>query len=125
MFGLEFLVDCENVLVQGLREQVVDFLGQVDLSHLELGEVVGHDCVFVVGDNHLLKDCQVLARELPKALVYFPSDVWIVLLLSIDDLLNVVITLVKALTQLPKISLHQFPILQHLLILLHFLQAVC
>ena len=56
MFDLEFLVDIENVLVQRLREQVIDFLSQVYLSHLKFGQVVGCVGIFVIGLHHLGQD---------------------------------------------------------------------
>jgi len=85
LFGLEFLVDSQYVLVEGLREQEVDLLGQVDLGHLQLGEVVRHHTVLVVRDHHLLQDGQVLASELTEALVDFTPNSRVVSLRSIDD----------------------------------------
>jgi len=72
----------------------------------------------------LLEDGHVFVGELAKAFVDGPADTGIVSLLAVNNILDVVIALIKALAKLPKIPLHQLSILQHLLILLHFLQAV-
>jgi hypothetical protein len=39
LFGLEFLVLLLEVFVERISKNVVDFLGQIDLSHLQLAQV--------------------------------------------------------------------------------------
>ena len=124
MSGLEFLVDCQDVAVERLREEVVDLLGEVDLGHLQLCQIVCHHSVFVIGDDHLFEDRHVFAGELTEALVDRSADARIIRLLAINDVLDVIVALVKPFTQLPEIPLHQLPILQHLLVLFHFFQAI-
>ena len=97
LFALEFLVYVENVLVQRLREQVVNLLCQVDLSHLQFREVVCHDSVLVIAINHLLQDGHVFARELTQAIVDGPSNSWVSHLLAVNDVLDEVVALIQIL----------------------------
>ena len=60
---LEARVLVRNVLVQRFDEQVVDLLGQADLSHLQLGQVVGQHGVAKVRQHHLLENLHVLAGK--------------------------------------------------------------
>jgi len=89
LFDLEFLVLMKDVLVQRLREHTVYLLCQVNLSHLELGQGVGHDGVREIGLDHLLEHVHILGSELSHALVEHSSDVCITCDLPINDLLDV------------------------------------
>ena len=49
---LEFLVLVLNVLVQRLDEEVVDLLREINLGHLQLGQIIRHHCIVEVCQHH-------------------------------------------------------------------------
>lgn len=111
-------------MVQRLLEQIVDLLCHIDLGHLQLRQVVRHYCVFEVRADHLLQDQYVLTRELPKAFIHGSAKIRVAHLFSVDNIIDKFLALVQVFNQGPEIPQHQLPILQQLLILLHFFQIV-
>jgi hypothetical protein len=117
LFGLEFLILLLKVFVERLGEYQVYFLSQIDLSHLELAQVVRHHSVSEVGVYHLLQEDHVFAGELAEALVESPANLWVTPISAIDHLLDVVFAIVKVLNEFPEVFEHQLPVGQNLLVL--------
>lgn len=92
-FGLNFLGLLSYEVVQLRAEGIIDLLSQRDLSHLELSQVVGHNCVLEVGLHHLFESSDVLLREDAHALVDQVSHFHVFILFSIHHILNVPLAL--------------------------------
>ena len=79
----------KDVFVERQGEDVVNLLCQVDLRHLQFGQIICHHCVLEVGVHHLFKKEHILARELTQGLVEQVADLWVGILITIDDALNI------------------------------------
>lgn len=106
-----------------MREQVVYLLSQANLRHLQLGKVIGHNCIFVVGKNHLLEEKHVLGGELAEAFINLSANIWVILCLSINNILDILLAFVKVSNKLSEIVEHKFAILQNLCCRTHFLNV--
>lgn len=107
---LESLVLMKDVVVEGLGEDTIDLLSQVDLGQLQLGQVVGHHCVLEVGLNHLLEQDHVTVAELSQTLVEKNTNIRIPSLLIVNNRLNVIFALPKTLNEFLQILEHKLSV---------------
>jgi hypothetical protein len=90
LFVLEALVLMKEVVVEGLAEDAVDLLCQLNLCGLELAQVLSHHGVFEVGVHHGLEDVHVFGVELAHAFVQKTTDFRVANFFFFDHFLDVV-----------------------------------
>ena len=82
---------------------------------LEFAQVRDHYCVFKVRHDHGLEHAHVVGRELPEAIVHHASQLAISRSLSVDHILNVVLTFLQIVNNFLKIFQHESFICEQLL----------
>jgi len=106
-----------EVLVEGLGEDRVDLFSKMDLSHLQLGQVVGHHCILEVGVHHFFKKTHVFAIKLTHALVNQSAYLGVTCLFVINDILDIVFTVSQIFDEFAHIFEHHFSVGKNLLTL--------
>jgi hypothetical protein len=114
---LEFRVLVLNVLVQRLDEQVVDLLREINLRHLQLGQIIRHHCIVEVRQHHRLQQLHIALAELTDALVYDASNVGVLCLLASQHVVNVFFALSEVINQSREIEKHNLTVGHDLLVL--------
>ena len=83
----------KDVFVEGQGENVVYFLCQVDLSHLQFRQIVCHHRVLEIGVYHFFKQKHILARKLTQSLIQQVTDFGVTSLFAVNDALNIKLAL--------------------------------
>lgn len=116
MFVLEFLVLLKEEFVKRLGEHIIYLSCQLNLSHLQLNQVVLDHRVLEVGVHHLLQESHVLSRELAQTLIESPGDLRVSLDFPTLHVVDVIFAVIQIIDERFEIFEHQLSVGQNLLV---------
>ena len=108
----------KDVVIKWLRENAIDLLCQVDLSKLQLWQVVCHHGVLEISLHHLFQEDHIATAELTKALVQENSNLRVTSLFVINHRLNIIFAFTQAFNELMQVFEHKLSVWEDLLVLL-------
>jgi len=110
LFVLEFLVLLIEVFIERLRENVVNFLCQFDLSHLQLDEVVRNHGILEISMHKLFQKLHIFTCKLTQTFIKFSTNLWVPLNFSTAYVGDIALTIFKIFNEFFEILKHELPV---------------